>query len=169
MENQTPVVTPQVIVEPPKQSNFLVILLSVLLLLSVSIAGFFAYQTQKLVKELTILKTESIPTPEVTMEPTTEPVVSENYIKGEILVTFNEGSILKQAKDIFEKYGITTWTQDYWKASNFVPDDSTILKNIDIFKLKIPSGTEDEYIKRISSEKIVRAVLKNFVLNTTTN
>ncbi|MDP4011981.1 MAG: hypothetical protein Q8R00_00025, partial [Candidatus Nanoarchaeia archaeon] len=61
-----------------KQSNFLIILLSVLLLLSVLIAGFFAYQTQKLVKELTILKTESIPTLEVTMEPTIEPVATDS-------------------------------------------------------------------------------------------
>ena len=44
-----------------KQNNFLIILLSILLLLSVSIAGFFAYQTQILVKELTLLK--SSPTP----------------------------------------------------------------------------------------------------------
>ena len=74
----TPVVTSQVAVEQPKQSSFLVILLSVLLLLAVSIAGFFAYQTQKLVKELTMLKTEPIPTPEVTMEPTTEPVATDS-------------------------------------------------------------------------------------------
>lgn len=37
----------------PKQSNFLVTLLSILLLISCLIAGFFAYQTQNLVKELT--------------------------------------------------------------------------------------------------------------------
>ena len=53
----------------PKQNNFLVVLLSILLMLSVVIAGFFAYQTQKLVKELTILKTE--PTLVGTVEPTT--------------------------------------------------------------------------------------------------
>lgn len=57
-ENQIPVVP----VEQPKQSNFLVVLLSVLLLLSVSIAGFFAFQTQKLVKELTLLRVEPTPT-----------------------------------------------------------------------------------------------------------
>lgn len=71
-----PVVTPQVVIKQPKQSNFLVILLSVLLLLSVLIAGFFALQTQKLVKELTILRTE--PTPVATVEPTTEPVAIDN-------------------------------------------------------------------------------------------
>lgn len=47
--------------EQPKQNNFLVILLSTLLLLSVLIAGFFAYQTQMLVKELTSIKTTSTP------------------------------------------------------------------------------------------------------------
>lgn len=76
MENQTPIVppvTPQVAVEQPlpagevgKQSSFLTILLSVLLLLAVSIAGFFAYQTQKLVKELQITNT---PTTESTSVP----------------------------------------------------------------------------------------------------
>ncbi|MFZ3301165.1 MAG: PsbP-related protein [Microgenomates group bacterium] len=53
------------------QNNSLVILLSVLLLLSVSIAGFFAYQTQNLVKELTSLK--SSPTPVSSTEPDTDP------------------------------------------------------------------------------------------------
>ncbi len=53
--------------EKPKTNSFLVVLLIVLLLISVSIAGFFAFQTQNLVKELTLLKT--IPTPEVIPEP----------------------------------------------------------------------------------------------------
>ena len=35
-----------------KSSNFLTILLSILLFISLTIAGYFAYQTQKLVKEL---------------------------------------------------------------------------------------------------------------------
>jgi hypothetical protein len=74
----TPVVTPEIVIEQTKTNNFLTVLLSVLLLLSVTIAGFFAYQTQKLVKELTMLKTESIPTPEVTMEPTIEPVATSS-------------------------------------------------------------------------------------------
>lgn len=71
-----PVVTPQVIVEQPKQNNFIVILLSVLLLLVVSVAGFFAFQTQKLVKELTLLKSESAPI--ATSEPTIEPVATDS-------------------------------------------------------------------------------------------
>lgn len=53
-----------------QKSNFLAILLSVLLTVSVLIAGFFAYQTQKLVKELTLLRVE--PTP------TIEPVATES-------------------------------------------------------------------------------------------
>lgn len=78
-ENQTPVVpevNSQVIAEQPKQSNFIIILLSVLLLISVLIAGFFAYQTQKLVKELTNIKTQSTATPEANIEPTIEPVAT---------------------------------------------------------------------------------------------
>lgn len=54
----TPVVSVPAEVGQPKKSNFLVILLSILLIISVAISGFFAYQTQKLVKELNLLKTE---------------------------------------------------------------------------------------------------------------
>lgn len=53
------------------QSTFLVTLLSVLLLISCLIAGFFAWQTQTLVKELQeirIVKSET-PTPTPTIEP----------------------------------------------------------------------------------------------------
>jgi hypothetical protein len=74
----TPVVTPQVVAEKPKQNNFLVVLLSILLLISVSIAGFFAYQTQKLVKELNSLKSAPKVIPVANVEPTTEPVVTSS-------------------------------------------------------------------------------------------
>lgn len=72
----TPVVTSQVVAEQPKTSNFLVVLLSVLLVLSVSIAGFFAYQTQKLSKELNTLKLE----PESTFPMYTEPTETGSAI-----------------------------------------------------------------------------------------
>lgn len=72
----TPEITPQIVTEQPKQSNFLTILLSVLLTISVIVSGFFAYQTQKLVKELTLLRTE--PTSTTPFEPTTEPVATKS-------------------------------------------------------------------------------------------
>lgn len=62
--------------QQPKTNGFLVILLSILLITSLAIAGFFAFQTQKLVKELTFLRTE--PTPMATTEPTTEPVATSS-------------------------------------------------------------------------------------------
>lgn len=77
--NQIPVptvITPQVKIEQSKKTNFLVILLSTLLIISVVISGFFAFQTQKLVKELTLLRTE--PTPMATVEPTTEAVATNS-------------------------------------------------------------------------------------------
>ena len=66
--------TQQEIVPNPvvvKQNKLLVIILSILLSLSALIAGFFAYQTQKLVKELTLLRTE--PTPTTTSESVVSP------------------------------------------------------------------------------------------------
>ncbi|MFZ3301667.1 MAG: hypothetical protein WA152_03080 [Microgenomates group bacterium] len=76
---QTIVTTPQV-VEQPKQNNFLIILLSTLLVISVSISGFFAYQTQKLVKELQGIRdvkeivdtTEPVATTSSEVDPTTD-------------------------------------------------------------------------------------------------
>ncbi len=108
MENQTvPVVTPQVVVEP-KGNNFLVILLSILLFISVAIAGFFAYQTQKLVKELTILRSE--PTSIATLEPMNEPVSADNATADP---TANWKTYINNSSNYQIKYPTT------WKAVNF--------------------------------------------------
>ena len=58
----------------PKENNFLVTLLSILLLLSCIIAGFFAYQTQKLVAELQKIRDGELV--EVTQTPTPEPTAT---------------------------------------------------------------------------------------------
>ena len=74
--SQTPIVdSPQTTVmqtvnEKPKKNNFLVILLSILLLVACVMAGFFAYQTQKLANELRIIPTS---TPTASTEPTADP------------------------------------------------------------------------------------------------
>lgn len=67
--------TPQVVSgeQPVAKSNgFLISLLSILLLLAVLIAGFFAYQTQNLVKE--IVKLQPTPTPIATVTPPPTPI-----------------------------------------------------------------------------------------------
>ena len=75
-QQQTP---PEVTVKPqeikeqiPQKSNFLVILLSTLLFICIVVALFFAFQTQKLVKELTNLKNQT-PLPVVSNSPIFEP------------------------------------------------------------------------------------------------
>jgi hypothetical protein len=57
----------------PKANNFLVVLLSILLFISLSIAAFFAYQTQKLVADLTDYREQVKQTPIAieTSDPTT--------------------------------------------------------------------------------------------------
>jgi len=71
MEQNNPVIQ---LPSNPKQNNFLITLLSILLLLSCIIAGFFAWQTQNLVNELRIMSDESkqtqIPTTTSTPDPT---------------------------------------------------------------------------------------------------
>lgn len=66
--------------EKPKQNSFLITLLSILLLLACSIAGFFAYQTQTLVKELTTLKNTTETTPTTTSLPTEAPVATGSAV-----------------------------------------------------------------------------------------
>ena len=78
-ENTTP--EPTVISEPStvntltpstvhnSQNSFLVVLLSILLFISMAIAGFFAYQTQSLNEELRIMNDESKQTAQKTIEP----------------------------------------------------------------------------------------------------
>ena len=93
--------------EQPKQSNFLTVLLSVLLLLSVSIAGFFAYQTQKLVKELNLVKV--VPTP-ATEEPTIEPVATDNAIireKQKIEIAAKTAFVKKIGQEPTTMYGLS--------------------------------------------------------------
>lgn len=60
----------------PKKSNFLTILLSILLLVSLSVAGYFAYQVQNLTKQVNELKSK--PNPTAISNPTQTPVSVED-------------------------------------------------------------------------------------------
>lgn len=66
--------------DKPKSNGFLVTLLSVLLLIACFIAGFFAYQTQTLVKELTEIKNNQQPTPVTVSKPTDLPIATESGV-----------------------------------------------------------------------------------------
>ena len=59
--------------KPVKSSGFIVVLLSILLIISVLIAGFFAYQTQNLVKQITELQPTPTPIASTEPSPTTDP------------------------------------------------------------------------------------------------
>ena len=77
-----PVVPPVQEVKPTvyekPRNSFLVVLLSILLSISILIAGYFAYQTQNLVKELQTIKKVS-PTPEdIINVPSQTPIATEN-------------------------------------------------------------------------------------------
>lgn len=89
-----------------------------------------------------------------------------NYIQGELVVTFINGITYKETKDFFTTNGITNWTVDYWIATKFIPTDNTSLTTSDIFKIAVPNGKEDEFISKLSSSKIIRAVSKNFIIHT---
>ncbi len=74
ISDSAPTITTVTSDQQPKPNRFLIILLSIISIISLSIAGFFAFQTQKLVKELALIRTQ--PTPVATSEPTIEPVAT---------------------------------------------------------------------------------------------
>lgn len=78
----TPVVSADTNGQRSKANSFLVVLLPILLFVSVAIAGFFAFQTQKLVKELQEVRNEKISIPNVVVEPTYTPVATIDLITG---------------------------------------------------------------------------------------
>lgn len=120
----TPEVTPPVLVEQPKQSNFLVILLSILLLISVVIAGFFAYQTQKLFNELQGIRNEKL----VDLESAVEPVATES---SELDPTANwktyTNDVLGIAFKYPEKFDILVTTPNDWETVRIDNPENTNL------------------------------------------
>lgn len=164
----------------PKNNNFLVILLSVLLIISVAISGFFAFQTQKLVKELTELKVQE----KVVAVATTEPIATEssavdpianwklvsnkfwtfkipsnqNYIKcssGDIIFT---GS--PTVNDLFEKdqtlecnFGMMTDLFNVYRALHNSQND-----------IAIPTNTDPAFDPLVSSVSKIKVDNKNATL-----
>ncbi len=86
--------------QKPKTNSFLVILLSILLFISVSIAGFFAFQNQKLIKEITASKI--MPTPVVTDEPI---AISDPTADWETYTNEENGYSIKFPKNIYIRLG----------------------------------------------------------------
>ena len=124
----------------PKQPNFLITLLSILLLISCLIAGFFAYQTQKLVKELTVYNLQSEETPIATSSP--DPVVDwKAYTNSELVFSFKIAPILKypevivpsQSNSFSNREGISSPLE---LTEGDILLESTVYTNIDETSLK---------------------------------
>ncbi len=87
-----------------------------------------------------------------------------NYEKGFIIISFQEGTTYKEAKDLLQNLGLNLEnTNGYWKSINFVPHENTILKKIDIFKIMVPNGDEDKFINLIKKYSIINNAAKNYV------
>ncbi len=124
----------------PKQSNFLVTLLSILLLISCLIAGFFAYQTQNLVKELTAYKLQQEETPIATTSP--DPIIDwKTYTNSELGFSFRIAPVLKypeavvpsESNSFSNREGISSPLE---LSESDILLESTIYTNIDEASLK---------------------------------
>lgn len=88
---------------------------------------------------------------------------ANNYQKGIVLVTFNEGTTYDEAKNLLSSLGLEIeGTNGYWKAEKYTPEQQTVLKTINLFSIKVTSGEEDAVIEKLTKEKIVRAATKNY-------
>jgi hypothetical protein len=79
---------------------------------------------------------------------------NEDYVKGEIAVSFNDNTTYKQAKETLADLGLDIDnTNGYWKSVNFIPTDSTTLNKSDLFTVKVPEGKEKETVSEIVNLK----------------
>ena len=140
-----------------KQKGFAPVLI-ILLIAILGVVGYLGYKNFQITNQE--FKQQSTISPVPSQAPNTS-----NYVQGELIVTFNNGTTYKEAKDFFTNNGISTWTEDYWTATKFIPTDDTSLTTIDMFKIDVPAGKEDEFIAKLSGDKIIRAVSKNFILH----
>ena len=99
-----------------KPNNFLVVLLSILLFISLVIAGFFAYQTQKLTQELLESRNQNLviqtPTPIATTDPTMD---WKTYKILPIKLVFKYPASLVVASDIKDSTELKA-DEEYWVA-----------------------------------------------------
>lgn len=84
------------------------------------------------------------------------------FVSGEVLVMFNQGTTYKQAKDLLNSLGVTEFENGYYKTMKIdLSDDMVVDKGV--FKLLTIPGKEDELINKLSSENIVKTASKNFI------
>ena len=126
---------------------------------------------------LTVGCTKVSQTPNQTQQLTPEPQTSEStepidpiptqdtndYVPGEILVTFNEGTTYAQGKQLFQTIGVTEYKNGYWVSTNKTATDDTLLTIRDLFTLQVTQGNEDQLIETLNNQAIVRGAFKNFI------
>lgn len=149
------------------QNSFLVILLSSLLIISVAISGFFAYQTQKLVTELKIKNEELMRSSSAiikTPEPATEPLATNSSMAVDPTAnwkTFNSlmyGFLVKYPQDWL---GICKDISGDWTTGSICELRSP---NTDPYNTRefITISVEKPSLGRMTLEEIVNFELKNF-------
>jgi len=151
----------------PKANNFLVILLSILLFIALVIAGFFAYQTQNLVKELQGIRNEELATQIPIPTPTYEPGLEPELVPIEVLTkdwkTYNDSK-----NNISFKYP-PTWAYELGETgitNGYAGFDTKILnneKNINyFFSVNLETLPDfNNWSKYVSTKKINSQTINN--------
>lgn len=93
------------------------------------------------------------------------PYSCTQYEKGAIIVSFNEGTKYKDAKDLLSTLDVQVEEMPpLWQWQDFRPTDDTKLRTVDMFKLRVKDGKEDEVVSYLLQSPIVRAATKNYYL-----
>lgn len=132
--------------QQPKSNGFLVILLSILLITSLAIAGFFAFQTQRLNEELIMKNEELKQTTQNTIEPTTEPVATSSSMTIDPTANWDvfTDEISKFTFKHPSKYKITTIVKDSGDGFSYLLSPDNLI-TITLFT-KYTNGQSEFYM-----------------------
>jgi hypothetical protein len=136
--------------------NFLTTLLSVLLLLSSLIAGFFAYQTQKLVKELNTVKINDEPI--ATQTPIVDPTLNwRSYTNLELSYSFKLSPVFKYPEKIVPSESNSFSTREEVNSplelsTEDILLESTVYTNIDDSSLQKVKTALSSQIQDVSKQ-----------------
>lgn len=89
------------------------------------------------------------------------------YVSGEIIVIFEDGTTYKQVKELFLSKGLTNFKSNYPGRDSKNFDDQFMLEFWDSFIVSVNPGQEKTIVDDLNKENIVRAASTNGIIKGT--
>lgn len=147
--------------QPQKTNNSLVFILSGLLLISLSLAGYFYYQLQKVNNNLRILNDELTQKQTQTTTPTTEPTATDETVNWKVF-SFKNGVSFKYPQSlnikIFDENSVGLYGSD--EIHEFRINNYSIPQNESLYQFVYGGGAGDNYGKTYLDANNVKLTFK---------